>query len=49
MDEKAKSPKVMRLLVVCLLSWIFCGALTWFAFTYLDGCCDLSMFSRIFH
>jgi hypothetical protein len=37
-----------RLLVVCLLVWVLCGFLTWFAVAYLGDCCDVSFLSRWF-
>jgi hypothetical protein len=47
--DKAPPLRMGRLVLVCIAVWIFCGALTWFAFSYLDDCCDMSMFSRFFH
>ncbi|MGA2551051.1 MAG: hypothetical protein ABSF50_12950 [Burkholderiaceae bacterium] len=49
MAAKSSSPKMGRLLVVCLLVWVVCGFLTWFAVEYLGNCCDLSFLHRWFH
>jgi hypothetical protein len=48
MSDKPSSPKMGRLLVVCLLVWVLCGFLTWFAVAYLGDCCDVSFLSRWF-
>jgi hypothetical protein len=36
---KEIQPRFGRLLVVCALAVVFCGALVWFAGTYLVDCC----------
>lgn len=47
-DEAPRTPRMLRLVLVCIAVWIFCGVLTWFAFAYLGQCCDMSGFSKLF-
>jgi hypothetical protein len=47
-EARTHTPRMLRLVIVCLLVWVVCALLTWFAGSYLENCCDMSMFSRIF-
>jgi hypothetical protein len=47
-SKSGKKPRMVRLVVVCLLVWVVCGALTWFAEQHLGDCCDVSSFSNLF-
>ena len=55
MDDQNKeapkeiTPRFGRLLIVCALSVIFCGALVYFMSDMFASCCDLSWLERLNH
>lgn len=42
-----QEPRFGRLLAVCIAAVIFCGALVWFAGTYLQDCCSFAWISQL--
>jgi len=48
-DRRPNSPKLGRILVVCLVVAAFCAILAWYASTHLGQCCDLSFLGKMLH